>query len=115
MNKKEKIVYFVTLLIKYTKTTTIKGTTLPSKTQSVTCFQKICKKAKNVSDAYNMAIIECQKKYQYLSIISNTVTELTPAIFEDDPNEVETKIEDNTGKVYDVNSDEFVKKEGGLK
>jgi hypothetical protein len=87
---KEKIVYFVTLVIKYTE---IKGP-LKQKTQKITIYQVIDKKAPNATVAYNNTILEVQKKYPAVQLIAYTVTDLKPNIFDDYVEKVE---EDETG------------------
>ena len=86
--KKVKIVYFVTLCIKYAVISKIQGSNIEKKTEKITVFQKIQKLAKNDTDAYNKTILEAQTKYHNIRLIAYTVTELTEAIFEADVKEM---------------------------
>lgn len=80
--KRLKMVYFVTLVIKYTKTSSVGGSSMKMNTQSITIYQKIQKKSKDATDAYNQTILEAQTKYQQMSLIAYTTTELEESIFE---------------------------------
>ena len=79
---KIKIVYFVTLVIKYTELKPIKGTGIPMKTEKITIYQKIVKNS-NGAEAYNTVVLEAQQKHEMMRMIAYTVTELDETLFED--------------------------------
>lgn len=84
MKSEVKIIYFVTLVIKITEKKRIAGSNLEHSRQRITVYQKIQKKAKDSTDAYNQTIIEAQAKYGSVGLVAHTTTELTPEIFEED-------------------------------
>lgn len=92
--KRLKVVYFVTLVIKYTKTSSVGGSSMKMNTQAITIYQKIQKKSKDATDAYNQTILEAQTKYESISIITHTTTELEENIFEVEKVEEIKKIEE---------------------
>ena len=55
---KEKIIYFVTLVIKYTEVKAINGSNLTMKNQRITIYQKIQQKSKNLNHA-----LRCLRKH----------------------------------------------------
>ena len=92
MNSQVKIIYFVTLVIKITEKKRIAGSNLEHSRQRVSIYQKIQKKSKDSTDAYNQTIIEAQAKYGAVGLIAYTVTELTTEIFEEDTDVVNGKV-----------------------
>lgn len=68
---KKELVYFVTLIIKYT---TLKG-------DKTMIYQKIDKMAEAPEDAIQNTLIEAQMKFHNLKMLTNSVTLLTPGIF----------------------------------
>lgn len=79
MEEKYKEVYFVTLVIKYTKVKMINN--LPMRHQNITVYSEI-KKGIPEFDAYNKTLENAQKKFtDGMQVIAYTVTVLTEDIF----------------------------------
>lgn len=102
MSNKVKMVYFVTLVIKITERKKIAGSNLEHTRQRITVYQKIQKKSKDSTDAYNQTMIEAQSKYGAVGLVAHTTTELTEEIFEED-------MDIQNGKVIKMANTEQVK------
>jgi len=89
---KQKVVFFVTLVLRVTTRKRIAGSNLEQKGQSITVYQKIQKKSIDARDAYNQTILEAQTKYEGISLIAHTTTELTTEIFDDLTDLVDGKV-----------------------
>jgi len=80
MKKRTKVLYFVTMVIKYTEFK-VGLAQLKNKVEKITIFQKIQKIANSDIDAYQKTLLEAQQKFQNMRLVAYTITELHDELF----------------------------------
>jgi hypothetical protein len=80
MAKRTKVIYFVTMVIKYTEVKHNNG--IPMRTEKITIFQKSEKMAQNGMIAHQKTLIDAQKRFSHMRVIAYSITELVDSMFD---------------------------------